>query len=174
MQGLMGDCGAPGSAVCWKVRGCVGVCDGVVTVPAVAWSRGVCRTQRTKDWQNSAASVFSLSKLKSLLHAKSVTNEQDRFSPLASSHSFQIHLQNVCFHASWNNIVTCLGLFFYLLRSGLLCRTSRIFTKELSKSGTVLCSGPCFACNFRLIYITTQHSKPPAWPSLHRWSRRML
>lgn len=40
MQGLMGDCGAPGSAVCWKVRGCVGVCDGVVTVPAVAWSRG--------------------------------------------------------------------------------------------------------------------------------------
>lgn len=40
MQGLMGDCGAPGSAVCWKVRGCVGVCDGVVTVPAVARSRG--------------------------------------------------------------------------------------------------------------------------------------
>lgn len=91
-----------------KVRGCVGVCDGVAVVVAVA---GGCRTQRTKDWQDSAATVFSLSKLKSLLHAKSVTNEQDRFSPLASSHSFQIHLQNVCFHASRNNIVTCLGLF---------------------------------------------------------------
>lgn len=88
-------------------KGCVGVCDGVAVVAV----KGGCRTQRTKDWQNSAASVFSLSKLKSLLHAKSVTNEQDRFSPLASSHSFQIHLLNVCFHASWNNIVTCLGLF---------------------------------------------------------------
>lgn len=28
----MGDCGAPGSVVCWKVRGCVGVC--------VWWSGG--------------------------------------------------------------------------------------------------------------------------------------
>lgn len=32
MQGLMGDCGGPGSAVCWKVRGCVGACDGVTVV----------------------------------------------------------------------------------------------------------------------------------------------
>lgn len=106
MQGLMGDCGGPGSAVCWKVRGCVGACDGV-TVVAVKGGEG----HRTKDWQNSAASVFSLSKLKSQLHAKSITNEPDRFSPLPSTHSFQIHLLNVCFHASRNNIVTCLGLF---------------------------------------------------------------
>lgn len=42
MQGLMGDCGAPGSEVCWKVRGCVGVCDGgvVVVVLAVAVAGG--------------------------------------------------------------------------------------------------------------------------------------
>lgn len=101
MQGLMGDCGGPGSAVCWKVRGCVGVCDGVtVVVVVVVAVKGGCRTQGTKDWQNSAASVFSLSKLKSQLRAKSITNEPDRFSPLASTHSFQIHLLNVCFHAS--------------------------------------------------------------------------
>lgn len=46
--------------------------------------KGVC-VVRSKDWQNSAASVFPLSKLKSQLHAKSVTNEQDRFSPRTSS-----------------------------------------------------------------------------------------
>lgn len=96
----MGDCGAPGSAVFWKVRVCVWVCvcDGAAAAVAAVAERS--RTQRTEDWQNSAASVFSLSELKSLLHAKSVTNEQNRFSPLVSSHSFQIHLHNVCFHAS--------------------------------------------------------------------------
>ena len=36
----MGDCGAPGSAVCWKVRGCVGVCDGVAAAAAVAVKGG--------------------------------------------------------------------------------------------------------------------------------------
>lgn len=35
MQGLMGDCGAPGSAACWKVRGSVGACDGVAAAAAV-------------------------------------------------------------------------------------------------------------------------------------------
>lgn len=143
----MGDCGAPGSVVCWKVRGCVSVCvcDGVVVVVVVAVKvserrgGGMPNTQRTKDWQNSAASVFSLSKLKSLLHAKSVTNEQDRFSPLASSHSFQIHLLNVCFHASWNNIVTCLGLFLPSSLWPPLCRTSRrIHAEELSEFVIVL------------------------------------
>lgn len=80
MQGLMGDCGGPGSAVCWKVRGCVGACDGVTVVAVKGGGGWMGRTPNTgsKDWQNSAASVFSLSKLKSQLHAKSITNEPDR------------------------------------------------------------------------------------------------
>lgn len=37
----MGDCGAPGSAVCWKVRGCVGACDGVAAAAVAAAAAAV-------------------------------------------------------------------------------------------------------------------------------------
>lgn len=149
MQGLMGDCGAPGSAVCWKVRGCVGVCDGVVTVPAVAWSRGGDVEHREPKTGRILLQVSFLYPSSSHCFTPSPSQMNKTDLALSPHPTPKIHLQNVCFHASWNNIVTCLGLFFYLLRSGLLCRTSRIFTEELSKSGTVLCSGPCFACNWQ-------------------------
>lgn len=148
MQGLMGDCGAPGSAVCWKVRGCVGVCDGVVTVPAVAWSRGGDVEHREPKTGRILLQVSFL--YPSSSHCFTPSPSQMNKTDLALS-PHPTPSKSICKTSVFMPPETILlhvwGYFFYLLRSGLLCRTSRIFTEELSKSGTVLCSGPCFACN---------------------------
>lgn len=112
MQGLMGDCGAPGSAVCWKVRGCVGVCDGVVTVPAVAWSRGGDVEHREPKTGRILLQVSFLYPSSSHCFTPSPSQMNKTDLALSPHPTPKIHLQNVCFHASWNNIVTCLGLFF--------------------------------------------------------------
>lgn len=89
-------------------------------------------TENPNDWQISAVTVFSLSKHKSPLHAKSVTNEQDRFSPLSSSHFFQKHLQEHLFSCLPKHYCNVFG-YFYLLRFCPFLSHKLILRKELSK-----------------------------------------
>jgi len=136
----MGDCGAPGSAVCWKVRECVGVCDGAV----VGGGDVEHREPKTGRILLQMSFLYPSSS-----HCFTPSPSQMNKTDLALS-PHPTRSTSICKMSVFmppETILLHVWGYFYLLRSGLLSPRSLVLTAELSKSVIVLCSEPCFACN---------------------------